>query len=345
MTYRNPPLLAERPEPSSDKIEAAPHHGANHETISRDIQEETLHTEITTPLTTIPDAIPLGKGLLINANFAWLASGQAISNLGDFVYSTTLFIWVFTLTHSAAAVSGVLAAQYLPVFLLGPLAGVLVDRWNRRQTMLISDLIRAVAATLPLIAPPSLRLQAIYASVFLISALGRFFLPAESGVLQVIVAEKQQMRAASIKQATFALSIILGPALASSLYFTVGPVVAILLNAVSYLVSAFCLALLRAPKAALHPHALKQDEKADSGIGGILRELFAGLKFVVVMRTVLMVTLMALIAMLGAGALNALNIVFASRNLHMVTAFYGVLTAVGGLGGLLGVIVAGILSW
>ncbi len=344
MTYRNPPLLAERPEPSSDKIEAAPHHGANHETISRDIQEETLHTKITTPLTAVPDSILPGKGLLINRNFTWLASGQAISNLGDFVFSTTLLIWVFTLTHSAAAVSGVLAAQYIPVFLLGPLAGVFVDRWNRRQTMLISDLIRAVVATLPLIAPASLRLQAIYASVFLISALGRFFLPAESAVLQVIVAEQQQMRAASIKQATFALSIILGPALASPLYFAVGPVIAILLNAVSYLVSAFCLALLRAPKAALHPHAFQHDKKAGSGTGGILRELFAGLKFVVVTRTVLMVTLMALIAMLGAGALNALNIVFASSNLHMVTAFYGVLTAVSGLGGLLGVISAGILS-
>src|SRR5215469_60921 len=291
-----------------------------------------------------PPLLANGKSLLINRNFAWLASGQVISNLGDFVFSTTLLIWVYTLTHSAAAVSGVLAAQYIPVFLLGPLAGVFVDRWDRRQTMLISDLIRAGAATLPLIAPASLRLQAIYTSVFLISALGRFFLPAESGVLQVIVAEQQRMRAASIKQATFALSIILGPALASSLYFAVGPVLAILINAVSYLVSAFCLGLLRAPKAALHPHAFQYDEKAGSGIGGILRELFAGLKFVVITRTVLMVTLMALIAMLGAGALNALNIVFASKNLHMATAFYGVLTAAGGLGGLLGVISAGILS-
>jgi len=237
-----------------------------------------------------------------------------------------------------------MVAAYLAVVLLVPLAGLSVDRWDRRPTMLISDLIRAVADTLPLIASASLRLQMFYASVFLISALGRFFMPAESGVLQVIVAEKQRMQAASIKQATFALSIIIGPALASPLYFAVGPVLAILMNAVSYLVSAFCLALLRAPKAVLHPHAFKQDEKADSGLGGILRELFAGLKFVVVTRIVLMVTLMALIAMLGAGALNALNIVFASRNLHMATAFYGVLTAVGGLGGLLGVIIAGILS-
>lgn len=284
------------------------------------------------------------RGFLLNRNFAWLASGQAISNLGDFVFSTTLFIWVYTLTHSAAAVSGVLAAQYIPVFLLGPLAGVFVDRWDRRQIMLISDLIRAGVATLPLLAPASLRLEAIYASVFLISALGRFFLPAESGVLQVIVAPHQQMRAASIKQATYALSIIGGPALASPLYFAVGPVLAILLNAASYLVSACCLALLRAPKTALHPYAFHHDDRAESGLGALLRELVAGLKFVVVTRTVLMVTLMALIAMLGAGALNALNIVFASQRLHMATALYGVLTAVGGLGGLLGIIVAGILS-
>src|SRR5215472_6789017 len=317
MAYRNPPLLAERLEPSSDKMPAAPRYRAN---------RETMQTELVTPLAAMSEVIPPGKGFLLNRNFAWLASGQAISNLGDFVYSTTLLIWVFTLTHSAAAVSGVLAAQYIPVFLLGPLAGGSVDRWDRRRTMLISDLIRAGAATLPLIAPASLRLQAIYTRVFLISALGRFFLPAESGVLQVIVAEQQQMRAASIKQATFALSIILGPALASPLYFAVGPVLAILINAVSYLVSAFCLARLRAPKAAFHPHTLKQDEKGDRGIGSLLRELLAGLKFVVVTRIVLMVTLMALIAMLGAGALNALNIVFASKNLHMASAFYGVVT-------------------
>jgi MFS family permease len=333
MTYRNAPLLAERSEHSFDTVEVAPHQRANQETVSHDTREE-AHQVVNAAQ----------KGLLLNRNFAWLVSGQAISNLGDFVFSTTLFIWVFTLTHEASAVSGVLAAQYIPVFLLGPLAGVFVDRWNRRQTMLISDLIRAGAATLPLLAPTSLRLQAIYTSVFLLSAVGRFFLPAESGVLQVIVAPRQQVQAASIKQATFALSIILGPALASPLFFAVGPVLAILINAVSYLVSAFCLALLHAPRAAFHPSASKPNEKGDSGIGGILRELLAGLRFVVVTRTVLMVTLMALIAMLGAGAMSALNIVFVSKNLHMATASYGVVTAVSGLGGFLGIILAGILS-
>ena len=80
----------------------------------------------------VPAMAPQDKGLFINRNFTFLAVGQGISNLGDFVYSTTLLIWVFSFTHSAAAVSGVVFAQYVPIFLLGPFAGVFVYRWNRR---------------------------------------------------------------------------------------------------------------------------------------------------------------------------------------------------------------------
>src|SRR5713226_3705751 len=121
------------------------------------------------------DIVPTSKGLLINRNFALLAIGQAISNLGDFVYSTTLLVWVFVLTHSAAAVSGVLIAQYIPMFLLGPVAGVFVDRWNRRTTMVVADLSRMTVALLPLFVAGTLRLPTIYLSVFLISVFSRFF--------------------------------------------------------------------------------------------------------------------------------------------------------------------------
>src|ERR1700730_7265375 len=131
------------------------------------------------PLQPVPESLQLepGKGFLINRNFALLAIGQAISNMGDFVYSTTVLVWVFVLTHSAAAISGVLIAQYAPVFLLGPVAGVFVDRWNRRQTMIVSDLVRAIVTLLPFVVPDYLRLPAIYTSVFLLSAFSPFFMP------------------------------------------------------------------------------------------------------------------------------------------------------------------------
>src|SRR5215831_7272982 len=98
MTYRTASLLAERQEDSSDTVRARPHRHVNQEAVSHDTQEETLHLAVNAA----------AHGVLRNHNFAWLVSGQAISNLGDVVFSTTLFIWVFTFTHSAAAVSGML---------------------------------------------------------------------------------------------------------------------------------------------------------------------------------------------------------------------------------------------
>ena len=308
---------------------------------------ETPETQgIQTPTGDVVPTPPAKHGFLINRNFALLAFGQAISNMGDFVYSTTLLIWVFLLTHSAIAVSGVLIAQYTPVFLLGPVAGVFVDRWNRRRTMVVADIARGIAALLPLIVSAEMRLAAIYVSVFIIASFSRFFMPAKSAVLQVIVPNERQPQAASISQATMALSFIVGPALASPLYFVVGPFVAIIINAVSYGVSALSLSAIRASRESLQPSltVTENREQARSGIRSVMRELGAGFSFVGRTRVLLMVTLLALIAMLGAGALNALDIVFVSRNLHVNGALYGPLAAAGGLGALVGAIGAGLLA-
>ena len=292
----------------------------------------------------VPAMAPQDKGLFINRNFTFLAVGQGISNLGDFVYSTTLLIWVFSFTHSAAAVSGVVFAQYVPIFLLGPFAGVFVDRWNRRQTMIAADLVRTLIALLPLLVPLFLRLPSIYISVFLISALSRFFMPAKSGVLQVIVASEQQSQAASISQTAFALSFVIGPAIAAPLYAFTGPIVALLLNAASYLISALCLFGLHASREALHPYLYRREEQAQVGMRAIVGDLTEGFRFVARTRVLLVVIFMAVIAMLGSGALNALDIVFATRNLHVTTQLYGTLVAACGVGTLVGAILAGFLS-
>ena len=306
-----------------------------------------MTTGALTPLQKSPEAIKpeAGRRWFINYNFALLAIGQAISNLGDFVYSTTLVVWVFVLTHSAVAVSGVLIAQYMPVFLFGPIAGVFVDRWNRRQIMIVSDLVRAAVALLPFIVPVFLRLPTIYISVFLIAAFGRFFLPARSGVLQVIVADKQQPQAASITQATFALSFIAGPAIASPLYFAVGPLIACSINAVSFLISALCLWYIRASKEVLHPYAAgKNKGQLAGGIGPVIHELLAGFRIVAKTRVLLVVTFLVLIAMLGAGAINALDIIFVSRNLHASAALWGPLAGASGVGALIGAVSMGIAA-
>lgn len=280
------------------------------------------------------------KSLFRNRNFTLLAIGQAISIIGDFVYSTTLLVWVFVLTHSAAAVSGVLIAQYVPIFLLGPIAGVFVDRWNRRTTMIATDLLEMAVALLPLLIPGEARLAAIYTSVFLLSALSRFFTPARAGMMQVVVEPEQQAQAASIGQATFAIAIIIGPAIASPLFFLVGPVVAVLINTASFLISALFLLGLRASREELHPYI--QSER--SGIRAVIYELYAGLRLVATTRVLLVVTILVMIAMLGGGALNALDIIFVNQRLHVSVSLFGPLSAAAGLGTLIGAILAGVLA-
>ncbi|WP_052890548.1 MFS transporter [Thermogemmatispora carboxidivorans] len=288
-------------------------------------------------------------GLLRNRNFLFLTGGQIISYLGDFIYSTTLQIWAYSLVPNAASVSGIWAAQYLPYVLVGPIAGVFVDRWNRRQIMIVSDLLRCFIALWPLLVPPALRLPAIYLAVFLIGSLGRFFSPARSGVMQVILAEQDQPRAASILQSSFAFAVVAGPSLGAGLYFLVGPYLGTILNALSFLVSALCILAMRVSAQALQPGAQRRAEVAagegrTGAVRAVLTELVDGFRFVLGSRVLGVVMLLLVINWFGVGALNALDIVFISQRLHVSPELYGPMATGSGVGLLIGSLIAGVLS-
>src|SRR5215831_12125359 len=137
---------------------------------------------------------------IINANFTRVFYASAISFLGDYVFDTTLILWISTRLlpgkdYAPAAVSGVLVAVAAAIIVVGPVAGVFVDRWDKRRTMMVSDLVRAllvvglaVIATLPegtISAGATLAL--IYATVFVSTAVAQFFQPARFTILGDIV--------------------------------------------------------------------------------------------------------------------------------------------------------------
>src|SRR5215813_12899717 len=92
---------------------------------------------------------PHPTGLLINRNFALLLVGQSISILGDDVFEFTLVIWLSfrvlqQVSWAPLAVSGVYTVMTLPMLLVRPLAGVFVDRWDKRWTMIRMNLLCAI---------------------------------------------------------------------------------------------------------------------------------------------------------------------------------------------------------
>lgn len=300
------------------------------------------------------------SGILINRNFALLFGGSAISAIGDFVFNTTLVLWIAVelapgqtwAPLAPLAVSGVLVAAAVPVLLVGPLAGVFVDRWNKRATLLGVNIVQAVVVAallgasgiVPLPFMPSGHLTtlwtlgAIYAVVFLVNAANQFQNPSAVALIGDIVAEEQLPRAMGLIQAMAALATIIGPPVAAPLLFAFGVQWALILDAVSFLVAFAAVLLIRAPKAAV--------SVAPGQRGHFWREFGQGLAFFVRSRVLVTLVIAASLVMLGAGALNALDVFFVTGKeyLNQPATLYGYVGGVMGVGVLVGALVAGALA-
>src|ERR1700729_1153766 len=194
--------------------------------------------------------LPSLQRTLINRNYAKLWYGQAVSAVGDTVFGTTLVLWVSQVLASGrawapAAVSGILIAAAAAFALVGPIAGVFVDRWNRKSTMMRTEVIRAamVAGLIGLSfvpvrdLPVGFWLAAVYLVVFVLNAAGQFFSLARFATTgDVVHGEKDRMRAVGLGEVTTSAAAIIGPPIAAPLLFTVGLRWALAANAASYVV-------------------------------------------------------------------------------------------------------------
>jgi MFS family permease len=284
--------------------------------------------------------------LLANRNFLLLLAGQAISNLGDIVFDTTLTLWIAVRIAAGQnwapmAVSGVLLAASLPILLVGPVAGVFVDRWNKRNTMLVMDAVRAVLVALLLAAdagglPAGVQLAAIYVVVFHVSVCSVFFSPARIATIVDVVDESRRAQAASTSQLLSSAALIAGPAAAAPLFFGLGVRWALILNMLSFAISWTAIFAVRPEES-----RRASDHSAGSSLS---REFKDGLRFFAgnaVLRTMLVASV---IVMLGGGAFNALGIFFLTNNLHAAPESFGLVGTTFGGGMLAGSILASVIA-
>jgi len=302
-----------------------------------------------------PDAVPrVRHALLINRSFALLWTGQAISGLGDMAFNTTLALWIVTgvargQSWAPLAMSGVLAAAALPDLLVGPFAGVFVDRWDRRRTMMLMDALRTglivlLAFLTGIVSLPFLgsvhpstawALGSVYLVALLTGSCSQFFNPAKMGILGDLMPAADLPRASGMTQAAGSVTLLIGPPLGTVVFFTVGAGPALTFNALSFAVSWLAIRSIRVPV------PMKVRSRNARGFWG---ELLEGLRFFAGNRTLTTLLVAAVVASLGAGALNTLDIFFLTRNLHAPLRLYGALSAVEGAGLLLGSLLAGTIA-
>nr|BBH88093.1 MFS transporter [Thermosporothrix sp. COM3] len=281
---------------------------------------------------------------MINRNFTLLITAQTIYSMGNQLFGATMLIWAFSIIAQSTSVGILTALQYLPTIFIGPVAGIFIDRWNRRRAMIITNFGQAAALLFPLLAPVSLKLPAIYLSASIIFTFSNIVSTARSGLLQALVEQKKYPQAVSISQTSLTLSSILGFSLTTPLYTIGGPYLILGIIAVMFLLPTLCLLAIRAPEVVLHPYKHEPAPQVKIGVKEIYQDLQAGLRFILKTRTILIICIVTCVGLLGMGAIQPLNIIFLTKHLHMNSEFAGIVSSVLSIGMLTGLTGGGFIA-
>lgn len=176
-----------------------------------------------------------------NANYRslWLANSGSI--LGDWFNQVALGQVTLSLTHSPSAMGMVLLCRSLPSVLLGPLISPIIDSYNKKVMMLISDMTRAVFILLFPLAIILHTTAYIYIGAILVGLFGVVFAPAQQATFPLILPAKDLVQANALSSGTYGLLSILGAASGGIISSFLNPIVCFLINSLSYIWSAFCI--------------------------------------------------------------------------------------------------------
>jgi MFS family permease len=274
-------------------------------------------------------------------NFGLLWIAGLISLAGDWMLRIALPIYVYQLTGSALATSTMLIAGMLPDLLFGSIAGVFVDRWDRKRTMVICNLLLAIGL-LPLLAVRSAdQLWLIYIVAFCESTIAQFFVPAENALLPQLVGEEHLVAANSLNSLNNNLARLIGPALGGIVAGLAGLAGVALIDAATFLLAATLIALIGGAYKPAKSQAADAPATVGQAWAAIPREWLAGMRLIRRERVVMILFALIAITSLGEGVFGVLFVVFVNRILEGGAQEIGWLMSAQAVGGLIGGVLVG----
>ncbi|HWT00398.1 MAG TPA: MFS transporter [Pyrinomonadaceae bacterium] len=184
-----------------------------------------------------------------NRDFRLLWLGQVVSQLGDWFDTIALYTLLNNLTEdSGRAIGLMLVARFLPSFFVGPLSGVIADRFSRRAILIVSDVLRAAVVLGFLLVRRPDQVWLVYALTVLQLVFSTFFEPAKTAVIPSIVSGRELVAANAISSATWSVMLTLGAAFGGVVTGWLGTDAAFVLDSLTYLASALLIARVRFPR-------------------------------------------------------------------------------------------------
>ena len=238
-----------------------------------------------------------------NANYRNLWLGTVVSFLGDWFNLIASAELVRTLTSSGLAVSTLFLLRFLPLFLFTPVAGVLADRFDRRNIMILTDLLRGVTVLSFLLIRSADQLWLFYLLTFLQFTLSALFTPAKSAVLANIVPKEDLITANALDAFTWSSMLALGAFAGGVVAGFFGTQAAFITDALTFALSAWFIARIIMP----------ERDRARSYAGGGWLQFLDGLRYLRAEHFILAVSLVKAGGSLAWGAINVLEVTFASQ--------------------------------
>ena len=272
-------------------------------------------------------AVTILQLLRRNHNYRLLWGGQVISEVGDHFNNIAVFSMAIRQEHGGLLVGGVLMARAIPMLVAGPLAGVVLDRLDRRKVMIASDLVRALVA-LGFIASIG---QSGNTLLFVLSALlmfaSPFFSSGRNSILPVVAKEDELQSANALTQSTAWATTGIGAFLGGTAVASLGYEWAFVLNALSFLGSAVCLMFFRSGPKEFEPPAGNRQTRFQPH-----REFVDGLRYLKSEPLLLSIALIGVGWATGGGAAQILFSVFGEKVFHRGAAGIGIIWGCAGLG-------------
>ncbi len=271
------------------------------------------------------------QALWRNRDYNLLWSGQAVSSIGTQASTLAFPLLLLALTHSPAQAGLASALRALPYVVFSLPAGALVDRWDRKRMMLVSDALRALAlGSIPVaLALGHLTTTQIYLVSLIEGSLYVFFNVAEAASLPRIVSTEQIPAATAQNQATEALSSLIGPPVGGFL-FSLAQSLPFLADALSYAASVISLFFMRATFQSEHTTARRH----------LLVEITEGMRWLWRNKLIRYMAFLTGTSNFVGNGTFLIAIVIAQQVQHASSFVIGLIFAIGSVGGIIGSVVA-----
>ncbi|MGH4124734.1 MAG: MFS transporter [Clostridium sp.] len=262
--------------------------------------------------------------ILKQKSFSLLMIGKLVSLIGSEMQGFALSLYVLKITGSAAKFASVLAITIIPKLILGPIAGVLVDWFDRKKIIVYLDMLTGILIgiyAMLFMINGSLSMGSIYVLSILLSFISLLFQPAISTIIPSIIKKEDLIDANGINSLIMSVGSLIAPAVAGVLFGIYGMLVILIINSISFILSSISEMFIHVPK------SNKKPEKVNVHV--FFNDFSEGIRFIKSKKIMVTIISFACILNFAFAPIGSIGLAFISKKILKVTDYqYGALEGI-----------------